>query len=389
MKILFLNHGCEIGGAERVLLTLLDGIDKSTFDCWLVCPEKGELIEQANRIPSINTKIIYISPNILQLRRKGLSFRSLLGSAPELLRSILRLKKFIENKRFDLIYTNSTKAHIYGSLVSMLTRVPIVWRLHDILSQEFFDIKVIRIISMIANIVPKKILCVSNSVLKVLEAVGVPERKLLTIYNGVDAAFGHDESYSLRSEFNILQSSVLVGWFGRLTPWKGPDIFLKAAKGVLQVCDNICFVIVGDTLYEADEYYGELTNLSRELAISDRIIFTGYRENSLRLMASVDILAHTSVLPDPLPTVVLEGARLGKAIVAANAGGVPEIIQNGKQGLMVPPNDVRALSQAIIELLKNPDRRERLGKAAKEKVLRKFSKEAYVDAMEHILKTIR
>ena len=387
-KILFLNHACELGGAERVLLTLLNGIDKGAFDCWLVCPEEGDLIEQASCVQGVNTKIIEIPPGILQMGRKGLSFLSLLASTPKLASSISRLKRFIEDQRFNLIYTNSTKADIYGSLAGLLTRVPVVWRVHDILSQDFFDTKITCLLSMIANIVPKKILCVSNSVLTSLEAAGIPKRKLITIYNGVEVTSRHDSPCSIRKEFGLPPESILVGWFGRVISWKGPEVFIRAARNVLDVCDNVYFVIVGGTLHEAESYYHEIVDFSREVGIDGRVIFTGYRQDPLHLMASVDILTHTSILPDPLPTVLLEGAWLGKAMVAANAGGVPEIIQNGKEGLLVPPGDVGALSQALMDLIKNPDRIESLGKAAKEKASRRFSMEAYVGAVEQVLKGI-
>jgi len=160
-KVLFLDHGSALGGGQIVLLSLLKGIDKNAFDCWLVCPEEGELTRRAREIPGVSTKVIEVNPDILQIRRKA-SLRQLLIGASKVPSLIFKLMRFIREERFDLIYTNSTKAHLYGSLVGLFTRVPVVWREHDTLTREFFDMKILLLTVIMAILIPQKIMCVSD-----------------------------------------------------------------------------------------------------------------------------------------------------------------------------------------------------------------------------------
>lgn len=388
LKVLFLNHGSEMGGAEVVLLTLLEEIDKATFECWLVCPEPGELTERARRITGVSVQVIPLPESALVLRRNGMEPLSALRATMKLVGPLLRMWSFVRQKRFNLIYTNSTKAHLYGSALGLVSRVPVVWRVHDSLCDEVFDKRLVRLFVAAANSVPKKVLCVSASVAAYQRAAGVKDHKVAPIYNGMSLSHSQvnaETAANLRSAFRLPSECDLVGWFGRLTHWKGVHVLLEAAQHALKEHDNLYFLIVGGALYETEAYYRSLLLQAQRAGFGDRVIFAGYRRDAMSLMSGVDVLTHTSVLPDPLPTVLIEGSYLRKAMIASLGGGVAEIVRDEIEAILVPPNDAKALAYAIGRLVKDRGLRERLGLAARERATRMFSLRRYAEEIENAL----
>jgi glycosyltransferase involved in cell wall biosynthesis len=191
---------------------------------------------------------------------------------------------------------------------------------------------------------------------------------------------------ALRQAFGLPPDCVLVGWFGRLTHWKGAHVLVEAARQVLVRRHQLYFLIVGSAIYETREYEQSLRSAVAAAALQDRVIFTGYRRDPLALMAGLDVLTHTSVLPDPLPTVLIEGAYLRKAMIATRGGGVAEMVTDGEQALLVEPNNPDALAAAINRLLADPTLRERLGRAARKRAECLFDLEHYIQTLSAGLK---
>ena len=125
-----------------------------------------------------------------------------------------------------------------------------------------------------------------------------------------------------------------------------------------------------------------MVQLAETYGVKEKLTFTGYRKDPLHIMSAVQILTHTSISPEPFGMVLVEGALLRKAMIATNAGGVPEIIRNGHEGLLVPPDDAGALAEALERLIVNPVLRERFGAAARLKAEREFSLHSCVSRME-------
>lgn len=386
LKILFLTHCSELGGAEIVLTQLLERLKRFNFK--LVVPKHGMLSSNASR-RGIPVAIVKISDKILNIRRTKIVYNPifLVLYLNLLIVGIVRLVNFVRKESFGLIFANSTKSHIYGSLVGKLTGVPIVWRVHDIVSKKTFEPLIIKLIVLVANLFPYKILCVSNAVKEALLIHGVRKGKLLTIYNGIDTKIFNPniDGSPIREEFKIKKDTIVIGMIGRLTFWKGQELFLKAAAKISHNYPNTVFLIVGSVMYEDNNYKEKLKNIALTYNILNRVIFTGFRKDIPEIISAMDILIHFSILPDPLPTVLLEAMAMKKPVVAANIGGVPEIIEDGKNGILVSPGDWEKLAEVIIELLRDKKKMETLGTNAYNKVKKHFSIDAYVNAMSKVL----
>jgi glycosyltransferase involved in cell wall biosynthesis len=160
---------------------------------------------------------------------------------------------------------------------------------------------------------------------------------------------------------------------GRITPWKGQHVFIEAFARAFADGDERG-LIVGDALF-ADSggpeaaYAAGLRHQAEHLGVADRLTFTGFVDDVPSLLATVDLVVHASVEPEPFGLVVIEAMAAGRALIASAAGGPLEIVDDGVDGVLVAPGDVAALADAMRALADDPDRRAALGAAARRAIL--------------------
>lgn len=203
-----------------------------------------------------------------------------------------------------------------------------------------------------------------------VEAGGQAE-KVRIVYNGFDPAkaVAHDPGRAARLRTELgLGPEPLVGLFGRLSEWKGQHVFLDAIAAM----DGVQAVIVGGALFGQDAYETRIREQASRLGLDGRVRFLGFRSDVPELMASMDAVAHTSVVAEPFGRVVVEAMMCGRPVVATRGGGVTEIIRDGETGLLVPPGDASALAAALGCILSQPALAERLAQQGREDVSRRF-----------------
>lgn len=387
-RLLVVNHAVDIGGAERVLLRLLDSLDPALFTPALAVPFDGPLTDEA-RSRGIPVYAGHPAPRLLGIRRKSLG-RDRLSMALypyDLAASAARLARLVRTGGFDLVFTNSAKADVYGTLAARLARRPAVIRLHDIVDSDAFSKLNILLLKTCARYLAVSTLPVSNASKEMMAALGVPRSRLHTVFNGIDLEAEARPAYreGVRTEFGIAEDAPLAGLVGRLVDWKGPDFFIRAAARVADQVPGSRFMLVGDAVFGEKEYVDELKGLADSLGLTERLVFTGFRDDVTRIMSSLDVLVHASTLPDPLPTVLIEAMAMGRPVVAVAAGGVPEIVEEGVTGLTVPPRDTAAMASAIAALLSDPERARAMGDEGLERAHRLFDIEHTTRQMEEAL----
>ena len=206
-----------------------------------------------------------------------------------------------------------------------------------------------------------RIICISDQIRKVLLTDGIPAEKLRTIHSGVDVhrfdgIFPPDD---FRDQLGIPADHILVGTMAAMADHKDYPNLLRAADIVCRRTANITFCAVGSGPEEA-----KIHNLAEALGLGDRFIFTGFRKDVGNFIKSYDIFVHASYL-EGLGTSILDAQSVGLPIITTRTGGIPEIIDHGKTGILVPPRDPRSLADAICELSGDASRREALGKAGR------------------------
>ncbi len=175
-----------------------------------------------------------------------------------------------------------------------------------------------------------------------------------------------ERSPTLRAELGADDRHVLAVLAGRLQRWKGQDVAIRAMSAAAQRAPNLRLAIVGDALFGLEQSYRKgLEQLAADIGVADRIRFVGFKENMTSVYASADIVLHTSRKPEPFGLVVAEGLVHGRAVVASNAGGVREQIENCRTGLLVRPDDPVALADALVRVATDLQLRENLARAAR------------------------
>ena len=238
-------------------------------------------------------------------------------------------------------------------------------------------------IERIFSFVPDRIICNSEAIRNRFRGVNGFEKKVVTIYSGVDLSeFRPDlDGRPFRLEFHLNETPV-VALVARLGVGKGHETFLRAAQKVAHEMPNVHFVIVGQAEDEEDrrrELF--LKRLVTELHLDSQVTFTGYRKDMPSVMAAIDLLV-VATEAEPFGRVILEAMAAGKPVVGTGTGGTPELIEAGRTGLLVPPDHPSAMADAILHLLKNPEVSHHMGQSGTRRVQTEFSSEAHVQKVE-------
>ena len=345
MKVLFLDQTGKLAGAERVLLDLVRPYHQ---DCLVGLFEAGpfqELLAQQN------TPVTVLARKPITVKREG----SLLQGISSFGKFMPLLLKTVQLSRsYDLIYANTPKAMVIGSLASLLSDRPLVYHLHDILTPDHFSNTNRRLIVTLANRFARKVIAVSQAARNAFIEAGGKAELVEVIYNGFEASKfqGYDaERVIVRQEFGFTDKFI-VGHFCRLSPWKGQDVLLKA----LTNCpDNVVAVFVGDALFGEEEYAAQLKQLVKDLNLTSRVKFLGFRRDVPRLMTGCDLIAHTSTSPEPASRVLVETMLAGKPLIASRNGGTSELVQEDVMGLLFPAGDHHALAETINKCQQQPE----------------------------------
>ena len=183
-----------------------------------------------------------------------------------------------------------------------------------------------------------------------------------------------------------------MGIIGRIDWWKGQNYFIEAMGQAVKTIPNLKGLIVGEIYNDPDgrnrQYLKKLRSLINFLNLNDKIIFTGFRSDIPRLISVLDVVVHASSEPEPFGLVVIEGMATGKPVIATAAGGVLDIIQNGVNGLLVPCKDSKAMAQAILKIISNPEWAEQIGIAARQRVAERFTLQYQVTAVQKLYDSI-
>ena len=271
--------------------------------------------------------------------------------------ALWEIMKIIYKEKPDIIHTHKSKAGLLGRLAAIILGVPvIVHTFHGHIFHSYFSkikTKFFIIFERILAMFTTKIIVISKqqyqeicSIYKIAHSNKFQIIKLGFNFAPLLNSFQYQGI--LRKKYNINENEIIVGIVGRLACVKNHLMFLKAAKIILQQRSNIKFFIIGD-----GELKQELTAYTGKLEISDNVFFTGWIKNSAKIYSDLDIVALTSK-NEGTPVTLIEAVVCQKPVVATKVGGVIDIIQDKKNGLLVEPNNAEKFAQAIINIIDNP-----------------------------------
>jgi glycosyltransferase involved in cell wall biosynthesis len=382
MKTVFLDQSGQLGGAE---LLLLDLIPQMEVEPRVVLLEDGpfRVALEARGIPA---QVVNLKEHLPTEVTKRAGLFTLLRSLPGLWSAISQITGTLRGA--DMIYANTPKAWIMGAVAARRTGVPLICHLHDIISAGHFSAVNRFLLVRAANGAAQAVIANSGAAARAFVEAGGNERLVKVIPNGFnpDAFDNHGaiRPSALRKEFRI-GNAPLVAMAGRLTPWKGQHIFIRAIAELFGVHG----VIVGDALFTAEDraYAQSLPALAKSLGCADRIHFLGFRDAVMPVLREADVVAHCSVQPEPFGRVIVEAMFCGRPVVVAGEGGAAEIVKHGVTGLHHLPGDAVSLAFRLRGLLDHPDTALALARAGEHAAKERYSLDHVAAQTKDVLKT--
>ncbi|MBI2407055.1 MAG: glycosyltransferase [Gemmatimonadetes bacterium] len=238
---------------------------------------------------------------------------------------------------------------------------------------------------MLANWGAARVIANSQATADAFVRAGGRARIVRVVHNGIAAepfdAVRDADAQALRAQYAPAPSYVMAV-FGRLHAWKGPQVALRALSALPADCQ---LWVVGAPLFGEHAFEAELRSRAEQLGVASRVQFLGFRDDVPTLMRAADVVVHASTLPEPFGRVIVEGMLARRPVIAADAGGVREIVTDGVTGVLVPPDDSAALAQAVASLRADPARAAAIANAGADHARRAFTVDGMVRGVRAVL----
>jgi L-malate glycosyltransferase len=360
-----------VGGTERQVVTLAEGLDRSRFELHLACFRRsGALLKQVTLAP----------PRVVEYRIRRLYDR-------QSLRERLRFAAYVRNSRIQIVHTYSFYANVFAIPAAKLGRVPvIVASIRDTGAYLTpMQQRVQRLVCRLAD----RVVANAEAVKRWLVDEGYAEPKITVIPNGIDPSpFGKKTTAGkLHQELGLPPDAPLVAVLSRVSPIKGLEYFLEAATTVAANAPDARFLIVGEAEPHDADYRRKLESYAERLGLGRRVVFTGLRLDVPQVLDEVAV----SVLPslsEGLSNVLLESMAARVPVVATRVGGNSEAVAEGVTGLLVSPRDAAGLARAISRVLEDRELAARMGQAGRARVVERFSIQNMVQHTEQLYHTL-
>jgi glycosyltransferase involved in cell wall biosynthesis len=389
VRVLFINDTARNGGPGRSLFYILRFLDPAVVHRAVVLPREGVISElYASR--GVTEDLLFendlvenpIEPWDRPMARGDfdapLAVRSVRAvvNVGRAARAMARLTSVVRRGMFDLIYCNGTNADFAGGLLARTSGAPALWHVrYTSLPRAVRGVHD----RLAASPGVGRILCVSKASASLFPHC--PD-KVRVIHNALDVEEFDVGGITprLRTELGLARGTLVFGSQGRILPRKGYVEMVRAAERALRAMTEderrrVHFAVLGDTPDDMrPDHLAECRALVRELRLTDRFTFLGFKKDVKPYVADFDVAVVPSVYPDPLPRAVLESMALGKPVVAFDVGGVAEMLRDGDTGSLVrgTPPDVDGLAAAFLRYLRDPALRDVQGRAGRARVERDF-----------------
>jgi glycosyltransferase involved in cell wall biosynthesis len=361
--VLFVDHTATWGGGEVALFNLVRAIDPARYRPVVLLFSDGPLGDKF-RAAGIETRVLGLDSGVINARKDDLGGGTLLRvkDVASTLGFTGKLRRFMRQQDVALVHSNSLKSDLIGGFAARAARLPLIWHVRDRIADDYLPCKVAKAFRLMCRVVPTRVIAISEAVRQTLGS----NPRVRVVHDGTPLP-GEPASQTTNRE------GPLIGLVGRITPWKGQDVFLRAAAIVRRQFPNARFQVIGAALFGERDYEQRLHERVRTEGLSDAVEFTGFRTDVPDLIARLDVLVHASTTGEPFGQVVIEGMAAGKPVIATRGGAIPEIVVEGQTGVMVPMGDAAAMARAMVTLLSDPVYACQLGRAGRQRVTEQFT----------------
>ncbi|NIA27182.1 MAG: glycosyltransferase [Desulfobulbaceae bacterium] len=349
MKILHVETGRHLYGGPQQVIYLVSALRERGHDCTLVCPPESGIDATA--------------------RSAGIPVRSLFCAGDLDLPFAYRLVQYLQTSKPDLVHCHSRRgADMLGGLAASITDVPAV-------VSRRVDNTEMRLLAALRYRPFRKIIAISEAIAAVLRDRDIDVDRIEVIRSAVDTEqFATSaDCAAYRADFGLPEDAVVIAAAGQLIPRKGHRYLLQAIAELQHSHPNLRTIIFGEGYLN-----NQLRTQAASLGLGEVVQFAGFRDDLDSYMACVDIFVHPA-LAEGLGVVTLKAAAAGVPVVGFKAGGLVEAVVDGQTGILVPPENVEELRDAIAALLNDANLRQKMGAAGRERMQNEFSIDTMVD----------
>ncbi len=296
----------------------------------------------------------------------------------------IRLAKLLRNENFSIIHSGLSKDlwHLVPALKLATLDTPLIITKHVgsfIIKKDFFHRRLYSRVNYaiaISSVIRKNL----------LDTTPLNEAKILLLYNGIDTKKFDPSSVNgsgIRKEFGIRNEELLIGMMGRFSPGKGHEEFLHAAKILLSKWQNIKFMVVGEASRGEDHYAAEIKSIASRLGITNKVIFTGYRNDTPEILGALDIFVFPSHA-EAFGLTLVEAMSMSKPAVCSNSDAVLEIAVDNETAFLFENQNAVDLAEKIERLIISEELRKNFGSASRKRAVEMFDIEIYTDKLIEI-----
>jgi len=363
------------GSGINTFLTM-EGMDKSRFEVQLACAPGGPLIDL-----------------VVGNGMKVTTFRNMVQPVDPLRDSLVTMDiwSFLRKNSFHIVHTHNSKAGFTGRLAAKLAGTcAVIHTVHGFAfhaEEPFWRRALFRNLERLAAHWCDKMIFISQPLIDWAIGERISSKdKIVKIYSGIDLdrfrPLSEEQQRRHRRKWNLGPGDAVVGMVSKLWEGKGHRVLITAFKKVTQEVENARLVIVGEGYL-----LGELTSQTKALGLDGSVLFTGFVEDVPGIMSTFDV----AVLPsffEGMGRVLLEAMAMEKPVVATRVGGIPDLVEDGRNGFLINPGDTDALAGSIVKLLNDRALARAMGRAGLEKICDKYSARQMVQAIEGVYREI-
>lgn len=366
--VLVIHHDADLYGSDKSLLRSLRALKSSEFSPIVVLPHHGPLFDVLNE-EGIE---VHIGP-VGKLSRKSLRPLAIPSLVLDVVRAVRFLSSIVVSRSVVLAYSNSI-AVLGGAIWAIFNRVPRLWHVREIVvTPKIASSGFPFMLSILGG------WCVCNSHATrqwITNEQSVLLARSSVIWNGLEdvAPPRIEDASAFRDKIGVARDELIVTLVGRINRWKGQDVFIDACSSLLKKgVTGFRFLIVGDVADGQHQFRESMLDKINRLGLASTVIWHPFTTNVDIVWAASDVAVVPSIEPEPFGRVAIEAMAHGLPVIAAEHGGLLEIVEQDVTGLFVKPGDVEELASAIEALLLNHEMRKIFGQNGKDRQRRFFS----------------
>jgi len=394
-KVALVSATSVLGGGELYGTTLMAALDPARYRPVVICPPVGDLPDLL-RARGLRTLPLVLPDRISGAARASFLFgpRSLAPTALAAGEAAIAVVAVLPRSGARLVHINSIKAGFFAAPVARALDLPVVWDFKDLVTPDHYSPTLRRVVVAYLNLFATRVIANSGAIRTELVRAGVREDKVVALHNGIDLArftpaLADAGRARVRAELGLAPDQPVAVIVGRLAPWKGHELFIRAATRVHATIPETRFLVVGDSAFDPPAYRERLERMAAEGGLDTALRFLGFRDDVPTVMGAADVVVHCSILPEPLGLTPIEAMALGRPVIAAAAGGPLETVADGETGLLTSMGDADALAAALLRLFGDADLRARMGAAGRQRAERMFdlreNARAVMDVYDEVL----